>query len=104
VTEQSFSEGLSTRVLDTVDVVVATVNDKAVRPAILAARIVVFGTIIAFVGIAVLILLSVGFIRLTTDYLFDHKVWIAYFALGAVFCGLGTFAYSKRGITPSDDA
>ena len=76
--ENGFTDGLSNRALDTIDTVVATVNDKAIRPAIVAARGVVFGVIIGVVALAVLVLLSVGFIRLTTVYLFDHKVWISY--------------------------
>jgi hypothetical protein len=100
VAEQSFTDGLSNRALDTIDTVVATVNDKAIRPVIVAARAVVFGVIIGVVAVAVLVLLSVGFIRLTTDYLFHYRVWVAYLALGAIFCGGGAFAYSKRGVAP----
>jgi hypothetical protein len=96
------TEGLSDRALDTIDVVVATVHDKVVRPAIVGARAVVFGMIIAVVGIAMMIFLSVGFVRLTTVYLFDHKVWISYFALGGLFCAGGAFAYRKRVAPPSD--
>lgn len=101
--ENDFSEGLSARVLDTVDVVVATVNDKAVRPAIIAARGIVFGIVIAVVGLAVAVLLSVGFIRLANSYLTAHHVWIAYLVLGGLFCGIGAFLYSKRGVAPSSD-
>jgi hypothetical protein len=100
VADQSFSDGLSMRALDAIDTVVATVNDKAVRPAIVAARAVVFGVIIAVVALAVLVLFSVGFIRLATDYFFHYRVWVSYLALGALFCGVGTFAYSKRGAAP----
>ena len=89
--------------MDVVDTVVATVNDKAIRPAIVAARAIVFGVIIAVVAIAVVALLSVGFIRLTTVYLFDHKVWISYLVLGAIFCLGGAFAYTKRGVAPHSD-
>jgi hypothetical protein len=103
VAEQSFSDGLSARVLDTVDLVVATVNDKAVRPAVVAARAIVFGVIIGVVALAVAVLLSVGFIRLADSYLTDHHVWIAYLALGAIFCAGGAFAYSKRGPAASGD-
>ena len=76
---------------------VAVVNDKAIRPAVVAARAVVFGVIIAVVALMIVVLLSVGFIRLTTVYLFDGKVWISYLVLGAIFCAGGAFAYSKRG-------
>jgi hypothetical protein len=100
VADHNFTDELSTRALDTIDTVVATVNDKAIRPAIVAARAVVFGMIIGVVALAVLVLLSIGFIRLTTDYLFHYRVWVSYLALGGLFCLGGTFAYSKRGVAP----
>jgi len=103
VAEQDFTDEWSARALNTIDTVVATVNDKAIRPAVVAARGVVFGVIIATVALAVLVLLCVGFVRLTTDYLFDNKVWIAYLALGAIFCSVGAFMYSKRGTAPTSD-
>jgi hypothetical protein len=104
VAEHNFTDELSHRALDTIDAVVATVNDKAIRPAIVAARAIVFGVIIGVVALVVVVLLSVGFIRLTTDYLFHYRVWVAYLALGAIFCAGGAFAYSKRGVAPHADA
>ena len=101
--DHNFTDDLSNRALDTIDTVVAAVNDKAVRPAIVAARAVVFGVIIGVIAMTVVVLLSVGFIRLTTVYLFDHRVWISYLVLGAIFCGVGRFAYSKRGVAPHSD-
>ena len=98
--EHNFTDELSNRALDTIDSVVATINDKAIRPAIVAARAIVFGVIIAVVALVVVVLLSVGFVRLTTDYLFHYRVWVSYLVLGAIFCALGTFAYSKRGAAP----
>jgi hypothetical protein len=99
VADHSFTDNLSDRALDAVDTVVAAVNDKAVRPAVVAARGVVFGVIIGVMAITIVVLLSVGFIRITTVYLFDHKVWISYLVLGAIFSGGGFFAYTKRGVT-----
>jgi len=98
----SFADGLSARALDTIDTVVATVNDKAVRPAIVAARGVVFGVIISVVTLAVLVWACVGFIRLTTAFRipFDHKVWISYLVLGTLFSAAGAILYSRRGVTP----
>jgi hypothetical protein len=103
VADHNFSDDLSNRALDTIDSVVAAVNDKAIRPAIVAARAVVFGVIIGVVALTVAILLSVGFIRLTTDYLFHYRVWVSYLVLGALFCAGGIFAYSKRGVAPHSD-
>jgi hypothetical protein len=103
VPEPSFTDQLSNKALDTIDTVVATVNDKAVRPVIVAARAVVFGIIIGVVGLAALVLFSIGFLRLVNDYLTGHRVWIAYLALGAIFSVVGAFMYSRRGVTPPDN-
>jgi hypothetical protein len=103
VAERTFTDDLTQRALDTIDNVVATVNDKAIRPAVVAARAVVFGVIIGVVSLAVLVLFSVGLIRLTTVYLFDHKVWISYLVLGGIFCLGGAFAYAKRGVAHHHD-
>ena len=64
--ENDLGDALSARALDTIDTVVATVNDRAVRPAIVAARSIVFGIIIAVIGITVVVMFCIGFIRLTT--------------------------------------
>jgi hypothetical protein len=100
VAERNFSDDLSNRALDTIDSVVGVVHDKAIRPAIVAARALVFGVIIGTAALAVVVLLSIGFIRLTTDYLFHYRVWVSYLALGGIFCLGGIFAYSKRGVAP----
>ena len=59
--------------------------------------------IIGGIALLVVVLLSVGFIRLTTDYLFHYRVWVSYLALGGIFCLGGLFAYSKRGVAPHSD-
>ena len=64
--ENDIGDALSARALDTIDTVVATVNDRAVRPAIVAARSIVFGIVIAVIGLTVVIMFCIGFIRLTT--------------------------------------
>jgi hypothetical protein len=88
------------KALDTVDRVVATVHDKVVRPAVVGARGVVFGVIIGVAAIAMVVLLSVGIIRLIT--IGTGHVWISYLAVGALFCLLGAFAYSKRVAPPGN--
>jgi hypothetical protein len=104
VAEQNITDELSNKALDAVDTIVAVVNDKAVRPAIVAARTIVFGVIIVVVALMIVVLLSVGFIRFTTVYFFDGKVWISYLVLGAIFCAGGAFAYSRRGVVIPGDA
>jgi hypothetical protein len=98
VAENDLSDALSSRALDTIDSVVATVNDRAVRPAIVAARAIVFGVIIAVIGITVLIVFCIGFIRVTT--ILGHRVWASYMGLGLIFSAVGAFLYSRRGVPP----
>ena len=100
--ENDLSDALSARALDTIDTVVATVNDKAVRPAVVAARSVVFGIIIGVVAVTVLILFCVMFIRITT--IAGHRIWASYLVLGLLFCIVGAILYSRRGLPPMPDA
>ena len=96
--ENDLGDALSARALDTIDTVVATVNDRAVRPAIVAARSVVFGIIIAVVGITVVIMFCIGFIRLTT--IAGHRIWASYIVLGLIFSAVGAVLYARRGLPP----
>ncbi len=96
--ENDISDALSERALDAVDSVVATVNDKAIRPAIVAARGVVFGVIIAVIGITTLVLFCIGFIRVTT--IAGHRIWASYIVLGLIFSIIGAVLYARRGIPP----
>jgi hypothetical protein len=98
VAENDISDVLSNRALDTVDTVVATVNDRAIRPAIVAARGIVFGIIIAVTGIVVVVLFCIGFIRLTT--IAGHRIWASYMVLGLLFSAAGAILYSRRGVPP----
>jgi hypothetical protein len=98
VAENDISDALSARALDTIDTVVATVNDKAVRPAIVASRGIVFGVVIAVVGVVVIVMFCVGFIRLTTVY--GHRIWASYLVLGLLFSAVGAILYSRRGVPP----
>jgi len=98
VAENDIGDALSARALGTIDTVVAAVNDKAVRPAIVAARAIVFGVIIAVVGITALVLFCIGFIRLTT--IAGHRIWGSYIVLGLLFSAIGAFVYSRRGLPP----
>ena len=96
--ENDLGDALSARALDTIDTVVATVNDRAVRPAVVAARSVVFGIIIAVIGITVVVLFCVGFIRLTT--IAGHRIWASYIVLGLIFSAVGAVLYTRRGLPP----
>ncbi len=96
--ENDITDALSERALETVDTVVATVNDRAIRPAVVAARGIVFGVVIAVIGIMTVVLFCVGFIRLTT--IAGHRIWASYLVLGLLFSIAGTVLYARRGLPP----
>jgi hypothetical protein len=98
VADNDLSDVLSERALDAVDTVVATVNDRAIRPAIVAARGIVFGVVIAVVAVTVFVLFCVGFIRLTT--IAGHRIWASYIVLGLIFSAVGAVLYARRGLPP----
>ena len=78
------------------DLVVDTIHDKALRPIILGARAVVFGLLVAVLGLTVVTLVSVGLLRLLDVYVFPGRVWASYAVLGLVFSAAGLWAWSQR--------
>jgi predicted anti-sigma-YlaC factor YlaD len=87
---------LSARAADTVDLVVAMVNDRAIRPAIIAARALVFGMLAAVLGIVVVVVASVALVRVLEVYVFEGRVWAAEALLGIIFVAAGLFLWSLR--------
>lgn len=83
-------------VADAIEGAVGSVHDKVVRPLLIAARAVVFGIVIATMGLVLAVLLSVALIRLLTVYVFDGRVWASYALVGALFCGAGFLAWRMR--------
>jgi hypothetical protein len=86
---------------DLVDLLADVIHDRAIRPIMLAARIVVFGLIVAVTSLVVLVLVSIGLVRLLDVYAFGGRVWISYAVLGAVFSLFGTLAWSRRRPRPA---
>jgi hypothetical protein len=84
------------KAVDAIDLVVATVHDRAVRPAIMAARAVVFGLLIFVVSLVLLILLSVALVRILDTYVFDGRVWASYLLLGGLFVLAGLLIWWRR--------
>jgi hypothetical protein len=87
---------LSAKAADTVDLIVETIHDKALRPLLLAARAVVFGLLAAVLGLVVLVLVAVALVRLFDVYVFDGRVWASDALLGSVFVAAGVLAWSRR--------
>ena len=91
-----------TQVTDALVDVVGKVHDKTTKPALTAARAVVFGLAAAILGVAALVLFCVFAIRIVDNYL-PGKIWIIYLALGFVFCLGGGILWSKAFGAPKAD-
>jgi hypothetical protein len=81
---------------DAVDLVVDTIHDKAIRPLILAGRVIVFGLLIAALSTMLTVVLSIALVRLLDVYAFGHRVWASDALLGFVFTVVGLGAWSLR--------
>lgn len=85
---------------DTIESVVGTIRDKTAVPLTKVARGLVFGIIAGTLGLAALVLLVIGGIRLLVEVLpFDdhaRSAWVAEAAIGAVLLVAGLVVWSKR--------
>ncbi len=84
------------RIVDAVD----TVRDRTTGTAQTAARGVVYGLLAVVAGIVVLVLVTIGAIRLL-DVLVDHfipwgHIWLPYLILGCVFLLVGAIVFRRR--------
>lgn len=84
------------RAADLVETVVDTVHDKAVRPALLAARAVVFGLVVLTMAVVAAVASLIGLVRLLDVYAFGNRVWASDALLGAICCAAGALAWAKR--------
>jgi hypothetical protein len=82
------------RAADTIVDTVDKVRDKTTRPALVAARAVVYGLLAVVVGSVALISLLVGVIRVADNYL-PGNIWIIYAALFAVLSLAGLVSLRK---------
>jgi tetrahydromethanopterin S-methyltransferase subunit F len=75
-------------VTDNIDRVVSSVRDKTTRPAIVVARGLVFGVLAGVAGIAAVVLLAIGLIRLLNNVV-PGEVWISEAIVGSIFVLVG---------------
>lgn len=90
--EPDWTDQVADYIVDTVD----QVRAKTTAPAFKAARGVVYGVLIAFLAVMVVILLSVAAFR-ALDYVIPGHVWISYLIVGGVYCLVGVALWSQRG-------
>ena len=73
---------------DTVERVVGAVRDKTVVPLRTVVRAVVYGLLVAVMGIAVIVLLTAASVRIVDSYL-PGRVWAAYLVIGIPLTAAG---------------
>ncbi len=87
---------LPRRAADVVQLVVDTIHDKAVRPAVLAARAVVFGLLVAALATVLVAVGSIALLRIFDAYVFGHRVWLSYVVLGGASTIAGLAVWTRR--------
>jgi hypothetical protein len=92
---------LPRKAADAVQLVVDTIHDKAVRPAILATRAVVFGLVVAALATVLVVVGAIAVLRLFDVYVFGHRVWLSYIVLGGALTLAGLIAWTRRTAAPS---
>ena len=85
------------KVADTIEDVVESVQDRVVRPLILAARGLVFGIIIATMALVLSVVMAIALVRLLDVYAFGGRVWASDALLGVILVLGGGYAWTKRG-------
>ncbi len=84
----------ATRAADSIEKVVVTVRDRTTRPLLLAGRAVVFGVLIAIVGVSMVVLLSIAIVRIVV--ILTDRAWVADLILGALFVIAGFVLLALR--------
>jgi uncharacterized membrane protein YuzA (DUF378 family) len=93
---------------DTIERAVGNVRDRTTGPAITVDRAVVYGTFAVLVGLAALVLATIGAVRLIDNYLPDavfgeEHTWATYLIIGLAFVIAGVVLWARRyGPGPED--
>jgi hypothetical protein len=84
----------ATRAADSIEHVVVTVRDRTTRPLLLAGRALVFGVLIAIVGVSMVVLLSIAIVRIVV--ILTDRAWVADLILGGLFVIAGFVLLALR--------
>jgi hypothetical protein len=81
-------------VADTIENYVGLVRDRTTKPALVVTRAVVFGVMLAILGVAAVVLLWIAWITAITALV--GEVWITDLITGGIFVLVGAFLMAKR--------
>jgi hypothetical protein len=85
----------ATQLVDTFESAVGAVRSKTSEPATRVVKYAVFAVMASGLAMLLFGLLIVGTVRLLDNYL-PKGVWLAYFALSALFFVMGSLLWRKR--------
>ena len=91
---------------DTIETVVSAVKDKTTVPLQTAARGLVYGIVLAVVGVIMLVVILIAAVRIADVWLLGwagrvnghHRLYIAYLVLGMLCCAGGFVCWSRRSV------
>ena len=97
LTDPNWATEFTQTIVESID----KVRNRTTKPIVMIARGLVFGLLIAFLGVMALVLLLVGLSRGLINLLewpFDHNsaVWISHLILGSLLVLLGAILMIKR--------
>ncbi len=97
LTDPNWADSTTDQVVKLVD----NVKSKTTKPAVMAARGLVFGLLAIFLGLFAMVLVLIGLTRGlqgALDWQFDHErsVYISYFIVGGIFTIAGLLLFRKR--------
>ncbi len=88
------------KIVDTI----ATVRDKTTKPALTAARALVYGLLGGIAGLVALVLLLVGLVRFYANYVPGNDVWPLYAGLAVVLILSGLVLLKRANAAPAQDS
>ena len=92
-TNGTTSADWTVQVADTIESVVGSVRDKTAVPLETIARALVYGILMAVMGVTALVLVTIILVRVLSYVL---EVWAVYGIVGGLFTVLGLFLWRKR--------
>ncbi len=78
------------------DHVLDVVHDRILRPVLVVGRTIAFGFILLLVALVLLIVLTIGIIRLLNVYVFAGHEWLSCLLLGGVLVVTGFIIWRRR--------
>ncbi len=85
--------------LDRIDALIEKVRSNSTDRLARIARLVVFGLLIAIMGVTALVLVTIALIR-ALDEAIPGRVWVVYLGLGAILAVLGVLLWSQKSPKP----